>query len=53
MNNNQVTTMDNFVGVDFHVHTPASNCYKGTNNSLEYINIIKKYVEMSIKVYKR
>lgn len=43
-------TYDNFVGVDLHVHTPKSSCYKGKKNGGEYINILKRYIEKGIKV---
>lgn len=41
---------EKFVGVDFHVHTPASNCYKGTKCDDEYLNILRKYLSKNIRV---
>ncbi|MDB5056397.1 MAG: hypothetical protein JWM44_4447 [Bacilli bacterium] len=39
-----------FVGVDFHVHTPASNCYKGPRTEKEYLDILRRYNSKKIKV---
>ncbi len=39
-----------FLGVDFHVHTPASFCYKGSRTDDEYLAIIRRYCERGVKV---
>jgi len=31
---------ENFVKVDLHIHSPASNCYKGLKNEDEYLRIL-------------
>lgn len=45
---------EDYIGVDLHVHTPASNCYKREcedgDEDAEYISLIKKYVDKNIKV---
>lgn len=35
---------------DFHIHTPASKCYKGTKNDEEYLKIIEKAEERGLNI---
>ena len=48
----QQSYLEEYVPVDLHVHTPASNCYNRRCDSLEdeYISLVKMYVEKGIKV---
>ena len=41
-----------YVPIDLHVHTPASECYYRKYDSLEdeYMNLVKMYVEKDVKV---
>ncbi len=39
-----------FYGVDLHVHTPASSCYKGDKCDNEYLEILRRYSSKDIKV---
>ncbi len=41
---------EEFVGVDLHVHTPASHCYKGEKSNAEYLEILRRYCEKNIKL---
>lgn len=43
---------DEFIAVDLHVHTPASNCYKWEEDTEEeaYINLLRSYKKKDIKV---
>ncbi|HHV95273.1 MAG TPA: hypothetical protein GXX37_02170 [Clostridiaceae bacterium] len=50
MNEIMSSDLNKFVGVDFHVHTPASQCYKGSKTDSEYIEILRRYVEKEVKV---
>jgi hypothetical protein len=50
MSNEIPKTEQDFVGVDLHIHTPASNCYKGPKTDEEYLNIIRQYYEKNIKM---
>lgn len=50
MNYNKKHKKNEFQGADFHVHTPASNCYKGLKNDDEYIKILRRYYEKNIKI---
>ena len=43
--------MDNdFYKVDFHIHTPASSCYKGEKTDEEYLRILEKAKTQKLKV---
>lgn len=44
--------IEEYIPVDLHVHTPASNCYKRNCENIEeeYISLIKMYVEKGVKV---
>lgn len=46
----QIPIDQNFIGVDLHVHTPASSCYKGEKIDKEYLEILKRYAEKDIKI---
>lgn len=41
-----------YIPIDLHVHTPASDCYNRRYNSIEdeYINLVKMYVEKGVRV---
>jgi hypothetical protein len=41
---------EEFIGVDLHVHTPASFCYKGEKNDAEYLKILRLYSDKNIKL---
>ena len=41
---------EKFFKVDLHIHTPASNCYKGPKTDEEYLNILKQAKAKDIKV---
>lgn len=41
---------EDFIATDFHVHTPASSCYKGDKNEDEYLDILKRYIEKKVKI---
>ncbi len=42
--------INSYSSVDLHVHTPASQCYKGNSTDEEYINIIKQYIEKEVRI---
>lgn len=48
----QQNYLEEYVPVDLHVHTPASNCYNRVHDSLEedYISLVRMYVEKGVKV---
>lgn len=47
---NNVEETLSFCAADLHVHTPASNCYRGNKDNNEYFEIIRKYYEKNIKI---
>lgn len=44
--------LEEYIPVDLHVHTPASDCYNRQYDSIEdeYISLVKMYVEKGVKV---
>lgn len=51
VNKNLVTEKNSeFIGADLHVHTPASKCYEGDKNDIEYIQIIRKFYSKGIRI---
>lgn len=36
--------------IDLHIHTPASNCYKGTKNDDAYFDILRKAKKKDLKI---
>ncbi|SDY94834.1 hypothetical protein SAMN05660462_01327 [Proteiniborus ethanoligenes] len=45
-----LNTQSGFVGVDLHVHTPESNCYKGKKCEEEFIKILETYHTKKVRV---
>ena len=43
-------TKDLFFGVDLHIHTPASSCYKGPRTDDEYLAILRRCITNDIKI---
>jgi len=41
---------EKFYKIDLHIHTPASNCYKGDKNDDEYLKIIKRAKKERLKI---
>ncbi|PKN76616.1 MAG: hypothetical protein CVU52_03975 [Deltaproteobacteria bacterium HGW-Deltaproteobacteria-10] len=39
-----------FHKIDLHIHTPASNCYKGKKDDDEYLSILKKAKDRNLKI---
>lgn len=39
-----------FIAADFHVHTPASSCYKGNRDETEYLAILQRYHDKDVRV---
>ena len=41
---------NNFIKIDLHIHTPASNCYRGKSDDEEYIRILEKAVKHDLRI---
>lgn len=39
-----------FIKIDLYIHTPASNCYKGKKDDLEYLRILRNAKSKDIKI---
>ena len=41
---------NNFIKTDLHIHTPASQDYKGSRNHVEYLNILRKAKSAGLRI---
>jgi hypothetical protein len=45
-----MSSENNFIKVDLHIHTPASTCYKGNKDDEEYLRILESANKKDIKI---
>lgn len=42
--------LEEYYAVDLHVHTPASKCFRGSQEEICYLNIIKEYIDKDVRI---
>lgn len=48
--NSNIKGNEKFLGADLHIHTPASNCYRGKKDDDEYLSILRRYFSKNIRI---